>query len=328
MADSKYSALTSVALGVRAADVFALAQAGTSYAATVSSVTQASVSTGVLFNDQWPVQPASTATGTMLIYGMNIAGQMRLNTVGEYGDDRPMQRSLFNDSMFIWYGNSSAPGTALGGIATNIGSFSSAAPVMGSPYSTRRRATYSSTTAGVSTVQAGITSANNDYWNTSTSGYGGYFFFARMGLESYSSASRFFVGMTPTASNVICSTDPTSMINSVGFAINLASSSWSFIHSSNGTASSETILGQSALSSNANAAGKIGYDFYIFSPPINTNVIYYRMDEMNTMSTLVNASVTTHLPSNTSFVKGAIMSGSSTNAIKIGIIKMYIETTI
>jgi len=334
MADQKYSQLTLYAPAQN--DTFAVNDtsasggAGSSMAVTVSSVVASGVSTGVLFFNQFAAgDPASTAVNNLRVMGRDVAGQMRLVTVGEYGDWRPMQRSLFNDSAFLWTNNSSAVGYQWGGISSTQGTFSSAAPVVGSAWTTKRRTSYSTTSAGVSTNVCGWNSINNDYFMGSTSGYGGFFFFARVGLESYSSASRAFVGMTPAAANTICSSEPSSMIQSLGFAINIAESQWSFKHSSNGTASSEPIPGQTTLG-NANSTAKLGYDFYIFHPPINTTIVYYRMDELNVGgggSTLVNSNVTLHIPHATTFMKAAVMMGSSSVSIKPSIVKVYIETT-
>lgn len=334
MADQKYSALTLFAPAQN--DVFAVNDTsasggtGSSMAVTISSAVASGVSTGVLFFDQYPAgDPASTAAGFQRVFARNVAGSVRLQTVGEYGDWRSLQRSLFNDSMWMWMGNSSAPGWVTGGgIATNAGTFSSAAPVMGSALTTRRRATYR-TSSAVANLNAGITSANNDYFTGSTSGYAGFFFMARVGIDIYSSNTSWFVGMTQTASNSLCTSNPTTLPNTVGFAIvsTTGSPAWAFIHSSNSAVStSETISGQTT------PASLLGYDFYIFSPPINTSIIYYRMDELNTGSTIVNSSVTNFLPNSTSFMKAAAMCGNNTNvstgSARIGIIKLYVEQTI
>ena len=271
-----------------------------------------------------PAIPASTAASTLALYGKQVAGSMRLMSVGTLGDERPYQRSVWDDTIYLWMPTSSSPGITVGGGHTDEGTFSSALPTVGNAYTTRRRGVYV-TSSGTANLRAGITSADNTFFQNSTSGYGGYFFFCRFGFDTYATSVRYFVGLTASASTAIGSSNPTTQINSVGFVINDNQSSWTFYHASTGLlGTSESFTGQTG------AASGNGYDVYIYAPANSTRV-YYRMDELNTGSTIVNSSVGNHLPNTTSFAKAVAMCGNlntSSGAGRIGIIKMYVETTI
>ena len=96
---------------------------------------------------------------------------MRLVTVGPLGDERPYQRAMFDDTPWLWVPTSSvAMGgqSVLGGTHTTIGTVSSALPVVGSAYTTARRAVYRSST-GAANMNAGIFQGFIEGWQFSTS---------------------------------------------------------------------------------------------------------------------------------------------------------------
>lgn len=353
MADTKYSGLALVA--PTGGEIFGVDQSGTSQAVTISSAVGSNTSSeGVLFNNQGQVSTditslkyhfstqilhlagtssailltanpgiqTSTAASTMALYARQIAGQMRVTTVGPLGDERPLQRSVFDDSMALWMPTTSAPGRAIGADSFNLGSFSSASGTVGSAYTVKKRSVYK-TASNAANSTAGMGFDRNEFFQGSTSGYGGYFFFCRFGLDTFATSVRYFVGLTAAGSSAIC-TSNIGLINSVAFSFNDNVTTWGFYHSSTGAGTTETISGQTGL-----ASGN-GYDVYIYAPA-NTTVIYYRLDELNTGSTIVNSSVANHLPNSTAFMKPVAMCGAlntSTNAGAIGVIKMYVETTI
>lgn len=365
MADTKYSALTQIA--PTAGDTLGIAQTGTSFGATVSSLvfagstqinaltTSNTANEGVLFNNAGvvssdalfeyhystqtlalggtssaifltanPAIQVTTAASTMAIYGKQIVGSMRVTSVGPLGDERPYQRSLYDDTMALWSPTTSAPGRVIAGDSVTFGTYSSAAATVGSAYTTRKRGVYFSST-GAAGQTAGVQLEAAQYFQGSTSGYGGWFFFCRFGLDTWATSTRYLVGMTAAASSAVCTSNPSSLANTCGFMFNDNVTTWGFFHSSNSAVgTTETFSGQTGL-----ATGN-GYDIYIHAPA-NTTRIYYRMDELNTGSTVVNSSVANFLPNSTTFLRPVAMAGTlnaSSGVARIGIIKLYVETTI
>lgn len=333
MPDTKYSGLAQVA--PKPGDIFAVDQTGTSQAVTVSSVAKAigydfptsSVSylgASSQINLQTVVtQPTSTAASTVILYGRSLLGGLNKPSFQSYaGIERPWQSALYNDSMFLWYPTTSAPGRVIGGDSFNIGSFSSAAATVGNTYTTKKRGVYK-TASNTANGAAGMGSVSLEYFQGSTSGYGGYLFFCRFGLDTFATSTRYFVGLTATNASTVASSN-TAPINSVGFRFIDTVTTWGFYHASTGTGTTETFTGQTGL-----ASGN-GYDIYIYAPA-NSSVIYYRLDELNTGSTIVNSSVANHLPNSTAFMNPIATVGAlntSTNAGAIGVIKMYCESNI
>jgi hypothetical protein len=272
------------------------------------------------------VNPPAPPTSTLTFYGRQVAGRMVPKVMGPSAIEYFLQGSFAQQSVWMAMPTTSAAGQSIGGGITNVGTFSSAAPTVGNAYTTKQRGVYFSSSA-TANLQAGLTGDVNRYFLSSTNGYGGFFFFCRFGLDTYASSVSYYVGLTPTASSAILTSEPASMLNSMGFALSASSggTSWVFMHSSSGTATTETIAGQTAL------ATGLGYDFYMYTPA-NTSVVWWRMDELNTGSTIASGSITTHLPNSTSFMKPVAMASNagvaSTGVARIGIIRMYVETDV
>lgn len=354
MADQKYSQFALVA--PKPGDIFAVDQTGTSQAVTVSSVVGTNTSSqGILFNNQGQVstdvaslqyhfstqvvhlagsssqifmntvvaQPTSTAASTLTFYARSIVGALPRPVIqGPLGLERPLQVSLYDDSIFAWYPTTSAPGRALGGDSFSIGAFSSAAGTAGSAYTTKKRGVYK-TASNTANGVAGMGSPTLEYFQGSTQGYGGVLFFCRFGFDTFATSCRYFVGLTDQNASTVGSSN-TAPINSLGFRFIDTVTTWGFYHASNGAGTTETISGQTGFAS-GNA-----YDVYIYAPA-NSTVVYYRLDELNTGSTIVNSSVANHLPNSTAFMRPIAICGAlntSNNAGAIGVVKMYCETDI
>lgn len=333
MPDTKYSGLAQVV--PKPGDQFGVNQTGTSQAVTVSSVAKvmgydfptSSVSylgSSSQINLQTvTVQAASTAASTVAFYGRSILGGMNRPVMMSYqGLERPLQVSLYDDSIAAWYPTTSAPGRVLGGDSFNIGTFSSASGTVGSAYTTKKRAVYK-TASNTANGVAGVGLDRNEFFQGSTSGYGGFFFFCRFGFDTFATSTRYLVGLSASGSSAIV-TSNTALINTVGFSFIDSVTTWGFYHASTGSGTTETITNQTTFAS-GNA-----YDAYIYAPP-NTTVIYYRLDDLNANSTMINSSVANHLPNSTAFMKPVAMVGAlntSANAGSIGVIKMYCETDI
>jgi hypothetical protein len=369
MADTKYSALTlTVPTG---SDVFAVAQTGTSFAVTVSSVVAAgstqinaqttsnTVDEGILFNKAGVVSSdtlfeyhystqvldlsgsssqinlathilpgASTAASTMAFYVRNLGGRLFPKVVGPAGMDYALQPSLFQQAITYWSPTTSATGKWQRTDGYNVGTYSTALPSPNTLYNSIKRAVYK-TSSVTANLQAGQAGTELLFTRSSTAGMGGFFFFARVGVELWASSTRYLVGLTTRPTADICTSNIATYLNTIGFYIDSGMTSWAFYHASTGTGTTETITGLSPLSSGATTNG-LGYDMYIYCPA-NTNVIYYRLDEINAATTRINSSVTNHLPNSTSFMRPVAMCGNlntSNNAAQIGVVTMYIESDI
>lgn len=362
MADTKYSALTfTTAAG---GDTFAVAKLGTSFALTISSAINNWVTTNtadpqILFNNagvvssdskllyQYSTQimalagsssqiqltgvsktPASTATSTLSFYAKSLAGRMMPKIIGPAGIEYAVQPSLFQQAITYWAPTTSATGQWERTDGYNVGTYSTALPSPNTLYNSMKRAVYK-TSSVTANLQAGQAGNELLFTRASTAGMGGFFFFARVGVELWASSTRYLVGLTSRPTLDICTSNIATYLNTVGFYIDSGMTSWAFYHASTGTGTTETITGLSILSSGATTNG-LGYDMYIYCPS-NTNTIYFRLDEINPASTIIVSSVTNHLPNSTSYMRPVAMCGNlntSNNAAQIGVVTIYCETDI
>lgn len=324
MADTKYSGLAVTTAS--SSNIWGVAQSGTSWAVYESSV--ALVPKDRLILGQKTAIEGSSAASTITMFSQDFAGRQVPTFVDVGGINTRLQPCFLDSDIWQWYPTSNTVGQYINGINFNIGSFSSApTPTVGSRYLTSPKGTYRGST-GAANMNAGVGRADNAYYQGSTAGAGGYFFYARFGLDTFASSTRYFVGLTQQNSSAICTSNITTMINAVGFGFNAQSTaadpngtSFIFFHASTGAGTTEPLLGQPAL-----ATGN-AYEAYIYAPP-NTTRIYYRLDDFNARSTLVNSSVGVHLPNVTSLLKSVAMTGqlnTSSGSCRIGIVKLYCE---
>lgn len=272
------------------------------------------------------VTPASSATSTLALYSKSLSGRMMPKAIGPAGIEYALQPSMFQQAITYWSPTTSATGKWERTDGYNVGTYSTALPSPNTLYNSMKRGVYK-TSSVTANLQAGQAGNELLFTLSSTAGMGGFFFFARVGIELWSSSTRYFVGLTSRPTLDICTSNIAAYLNTVGFYIDSGMTSWAFYHASTGTGTTETISGLSILSSGATTNG-LGYDMYIYCPA-NTNTIYYRLDEINAATTRISSSVTNHLPNSTAFMRPVAMCGNlntSSLAAQIGIITMYVET--
>jgi hypothetical protein len=92
-----------------------------------------------------------------------------------------------------------------------------------------------------------------------------------------------------------------------------------------GTCTKDTIAGQPALATNQ------GYVAYIFCKP-NDSTVYYRLDNVNLQTTIIDTSTSSDLPVNTTGLTAQCIMGNAANVVAgnatIGVNSLYVETDI
>ena len=161
------------------------------------------------------------------------------------------------------------------------------------------------------------------FFRGSVAGQGGFFFFCRFGTTAWTAGDRLFVGLS-TGTTAVVTVNPSTLTNLVGFGIDAGDTAITFMTNDNTlTATKTAIAGQPALAANQ------GYDAYIYAKP-NDSVIYYRLVNLNTGAEIVNTSVNTNLPVNTTaMAPQALMSNGANTPVtsaQIGVNRMYVET--
>lgn len=278
--------------------------------------------------------PAAPGAGLLKLYANSVSGRMMAKMIGPSGLDTALQPALFGNNVVLYMPNSSTTaGLALGTLWAVGATVAHPAPTAGI-YTQMKRTTSLNiiTTANqLNSISSISTAALAQFWRGNAAGLGGFFFFARFGIEILAdtnpTSTRLFVGLQSGTTNILAS-DTIPAISCIGL--------W---HDTTDGAGVINLLSKNAVTATKNtltgspttpySTGQ-GYDFYMFCKP-NDSTIYYRLDDLNLGTTLVDSSVTTTLPVNTTFMGANVgMSNGTLNIVAaktgIGVNRIYVES--
>ncbi|MEO6109720.1 MAG: hypothetical protein ABIP50_01775 [Candidatus Saccharimonadales bacterium] len=266
-------------------------------------------------------EPAVAPAGVLRIYSKNVSGRIVPKWVGPAGLDSVFQPALFGNNIVMWTNTSATAGLWTGTVGAAAGTFANTLPTFTNVYTSVRRARYANVITTTNQI-LGQRGSEAMYFRGSISSTGGFFFFARFGLDVWTTGGRLFVGMH--TSTTVVSADPSASLNILGFGIDAGNTAITFMHNDgSGTATKDTIAGQPTLANNN------GYDAYIFCKP-NDSVVYYRLVDINTQTEIINSSTNLDLPvSTTGLTPGVLASNAAltpVTSIAIGLNRIYVET--
>jgi len=271
--------------------------------------------------------PSAPSNG-LLWYARKIGGRVLPKWIGPSGVDVPVQPALFGNNIVMYTPTSGT--TATGGFGTLWAKGGSSGtvdtPTLTSGITNQIKRTRHRNVVTTTNQAMGIISTASGMpmvWRGNAAGQGGFFFFARFVVTDYPAASiRIFAGLTAGTAEVV--TSDTVANNTAGF--------W---HDTSDNASTCAFVTRDAATTNkvtftcALAAGQ-GFDVYIFAKP-NDSTIYYRVDDINAGTTLVDSSTGTNLPAATTFLGPQVEISNGTanttvNTVGIGVNRIYVES--
>jgi len=242
--------------------------------------------------------PPTPTANNLRIYSQSIAGRVLPMWVGPSGITTPFQASLgFNRVSIVMPAGGTTLTTFVGGFGstfTNTGTANNPTPTSTNLFTSTRRATFSTgTTAG---TVASHRQSVLQVWRGNAAGRGGFFYTIRFGTDTLVSGNRAFVGMADSVS-APTNVDPTTSTTpgKIGMAINSNTGDWNFVNNITGTAPTVTNLGASFPVNTTDL-----YQLVMFSPEDGTSITY-SVTDISTGAT-VTASVSTNIPSNTTFL--------------------------
>jgi hypothetical protein len=266
-------------------------------------------------------EPAAPSSGVLRIYTKNVGGRILPKWVGPSGIDTPFQPAFFTNNITMWNPTTATAGVWLGTVGAGAGTYTTALPTFTNRYTATKRGRWANVVTTANQVLGQRNTEAMYFRGTITEG-GGFFFFARFGLDVWTAGSRLFVGMH-TATTVV-SADPSASLNILGFGVDAADSAITFMHNDgSGTATKDAIAGQPTLATNQ------GYDAFIYCKP-NDSTVYYRLVDMNTGNEIINSSTSVDLPvASTGLTAGALASNAAltaATATHLGLNRIYVET--
>ena len=267
-------------------------------------------------------EPAVPAANTLRIYSKNVSGRMLPKWVGPSGVDTPFQPALFGNNVTIWNPTNATAGMWTGTVGAGAGTFSAILPGASNTniYASVKRSRWANV---VTTTNQVLGQRNTEamYIRGNLASTGGFFFFARFGLDTWTTGGRLFVGMH--TSTAVVTAEPSASTNILGFAVNSTDTSITFMHNdASGTATKETITHPALASNNA-------YDAVIYCRPSDTTV-YYRLTDLNSGVVLIDSSTNTDLPVSTTGLTAGVLASNAAiatvTAINIGVNRIYVES--
>lgn len=265
--------------------------------------------------------PTPPADGDMRWFARSMAGRMLPHIVGPLGIDIALQPALFGNSVYMWL-----PGTGTT-LSVNFGcswtarnSGTSAAQAHPARSATNamtslNRATFGTGTSATGT--SGVQSASTVAWRGNAAGLGGFFFFARFGVETLASDMRAFVGLS--ANNAAMAADASTWANTVGLAKDSADSTWQIVCRSS-SALTKTPTGITVT------AGQV-LDLAMFAAPNGSSVTVRISNGVTGEPLLENTVLTSNLPASTAFMYAwaACQSVTGTTAKLLALNRIYCE---
>jgi hypothetical protein len=275
--------------------------------------------------------PSPPSSGLRL-FARSTSGRSLMKWIGAAGVDTWFQPALFGNNIIMFTPTAST--TVTGGFGTlwakgsSAGTVSTIAPASTTPavVSQMKRTRHANAVTTQNQVMGIISTASGmpQFWRGTSAGLGGFFFFTRFVVELWAADScRLFVGLTPGTAEVAAS--DTFAANSIGL--------WhDTTHGANvlymATKDGSTYNGGSAIS-NVNLGAAQGFDLYMYAKPYDTT-IYYRLDDINAGTTLIDSSVSSNLPTDSTFLGPQVTISNGTanitaTTVAIGVNRIYIE---
>ena len=240
--------------------------------------------------------PAAPASGALRWFANSSAGRVLPHVVGPVGAGTALQPALFGNSVCMWLpGTASTPSINFGTSFTIRVSGTSAQqdhPPKTATTAMTSMARAQFRTGTTATGAAGIQSAAPVAWRGNAPGLGGFFFFARFGLEVWEYRMRAFVGLS--TNNATMNSDASSWINTIGLVKPSYDTTWSVVvNGSSGSSMAGTGLPV--------VEGQI-LDLILFAPP-HAGPLGVRISDAVTRAVLIDAKLgTSSMPSSTTFM--------------------------
>ena len=270
--------------------------------------------------------PAKTGTVSAPADGLNLfnrkrGGRNTLRMLGPAGVETSLQPALFGNSVYMWVpGATTTLSIAWGTTWTARNSGTSAAQAHPTKASTNAMTSLTRATFGTGTTatgSSGVQSTNTVAWRGNAAGLGGFYFYARFGIETYEAALQVMVGLS--ALNAALTGEPSAQNNTIAMCKDSTDTTWQIV--TRGTAVTKTNTGITC------AAGDI-FDFYAFMPPNSSTLQVQVLNAVTGASLFENTNLTANLPANTTFMyaHAQIRSTVGTTAKLLALNRIYVET--
>lgn len=272
------------------------------------------------FPDQANI-PAAPASGQLRTFARNRAGRALFHIIGPAGIDVALQPAFFGNSIVMWAPANTTSQTAFGVAYTARNNGTAAAQSTPARASTNAMTSLSRAQFGTGTTATGASGTQTTLavaWRGNAANLGGFFFFARFGIETLASDMRAFVGLS--ANNATIAADASTWANTIGLTKDSADSTWQLVER-NASTLTKTATGCTVT------AGQI-LDFLLFAAPNGSTITARLVDAVTGTVFVDDVVLNTTLPVNTTFLfmQAQCMSVTGTTAKILSLNRMYLES--
>jgi hypothetical protein len=262
--------------------------------------------------------PTAPNAGNLLVYSRTIAGRPTPKVLSPVGLSYPLQSAFWQNTQYTWTTTGATNGLWTNTAGAGAGTFASTLPTTTNIFTSQKRSRYSNV---VTTANQVLGQRNTDavFFRGAAAGQGGFFFYARLGFDTWTNGGRFFAGMA--TANTVISADPSALNNTVGFAVDAADNGLISFLTRDAVSPTKQSTGLTIVSNK-------GYDVFIYCKP-NDTVIYYRILDIVAGTEYTNSATLT-LPTNTTLLTANVLASNAAlttvNAVQLSVGKIYIET--
>jgi hypothetical protein len=259
-----------------------------------------------------------------LLHIRNRAGRRLLGLLDPDGSGYSIQPALFSGGLpILWLpgtGTTLSANFSASWTARTVGTGAAQAhptPATTNFLTQQRRATFG--TGTTATGSNGIQNALASTYRGAAANRGGFFFSARVAVETLAADQRVIVGLS--ANNATLAADPSTLANTIALVKDTADANW-FIASRDATTLTKTATGQAVT------AGQV-LDLYMYCKPNDTKVTVRLVDADTGTVIMNNVQITANLPVNTTllFMQAHTLSVTGTTAKLLALMGMYCENT-
>lgn len=271
-----------------------------------------------------PSTPAASAAGSISLFARKRAGRVLLNYIGPAGIDSAFQPALFGNQVYMWSpSNSTTVSIAFGTTWTarnTTGAQSTPTKATANFLTQMARALFSSTAAA--NTCAGIQSTQTVAVRGNAANIGGFYFFARFGVETLSgTGQQIIVGLTAGLNGVLAG-EPSALLNSIALTKDSGETTWQLLTRDGSGTVTKYNTGETVT------AGRV-YDLHIFCKPNDTKVTI-RLVRLNDNTVIMDdVELSTTLPVATTFMYAHAHlrnTGTAINALALN--RIYVETDV
>lgn len=265
----------------------------------------------------WIADPETPPAWVWYLYGKTIWWRTVPKFKWPSWLDYALQSAFWQNSLYMWTPTTATAWVWMSTAWAWAGTYTTALPTTTNKYTLCKRGRWANV---VTTTNQVLGQRNTEalFFRWASAWHGGFFFYARAGMDVWTNGGRFFAGMH--SDTTVVSADPSALNNTVWFCVDAAD---------NGAISFLTRWTVATKASTGlTFASNTWFDFFIFCAP-NSSQYTWRIVNLQTWAE-ASWTATANLPTNTTLLTAWVLASNAAlttvTAIQLWVSKIYVET--